>query len=150
MKPDSGSIAVSLHYDGNSAPKVSAKGEGDVAKRILELATEHDIPIYQNAELLQLLSQVDLDTEIPPELYIAVAEIIAFAYRLKDRVPAAYDHESDSGAVYNTDDIDTGEFDTGDIGPDSNQSTNTAPEDKEWEGSAEVVSGKLMPSDDDG
>ncbi|MBD2858960.1 EscU/YscU/HrcU family type III secretion system export apparatus switch protein [Spongiibacter sp. KMU-158] len=82
-----GEIAVSLHYDQRNAPIVSAKGEGDLAHRILELAMEHDVPIYQDTHLVQLLSQVDLDTEIPPQLYLAVAEIIAFAYRLKDRLP---------------------------------------------------------------
>ncbi|MBW2939665.1 EscU/YscU/HrcU family type III secretion system export apparatus switch protein [Zhongshania aquimaris] len=83
----SGEIAVSLHYDGQNAPIVSAKGEGDVARQILEIATQHDIPIYQNSQLIQLLSRVELDNEIPRELYIAVAEIIAFAYRLKDQLP---------------------------------------------------------------
>ncbi|MBQ0794416.1 EscU/YscU/HrcU family type III secretion system export apparatus switch protein [Zhongshania sp.] len=82
-----GEIAVSLHYDGQNAPIVSAKGEGEVARQILEIATQHDIPIYQNSQLIQLLSRVELDNEIPRELYIAVAEIIAFAYRLKDQLP---------------------------------------------------------------
>ena len=138
MKPDSGSIAVSLHYDGNSAPKVSAKGEGDVAKRILELATEHDIPIYQNAELLQLLSQVDLDTEIPPELYIAVAEIIAFAYRLKDRVPENYDPYADSSAVYEAGDIDPEDIDSKDI----------EAEDIVQDNAVKEVSGEVLPVDE--
>lgn len=84
-----GSVAVSLHYDGDNAPVVSAKGEGELARRILEIATEADIPIYQDKQLAMLLSCVDLDTEIPPALYVAVAEIIAFAYRLKGRVPGA-------------------------------------------------------------
>lgn len=84
-KPDE--IAVSLHYDGSNAPVVSAKGEGEIARQILEIATEHDIPIYQNSQLTQLLSRVELDNEIPRELYVAVAEIISFAYRLKDRLP---------------------------------------------------------------
>ncbi|MDX1504737.1 MAG: EscU/YscU/HrcU family type III secretion system export apparatus switch protein [Spongiibacter sp.] len=106
MTAESGTIAVSLHYDGSEAPRVSAKGEGDVARRILELATEHDIPIYQNAELLQLLSRVELDSEIPPTLYIAVAEIIAFAYRLKDRVP---DNYAGYGAYQDVDDADGNE-----------------------------------------
>ena len=83
----SGGIAVSLQYDGVNAPTLSAKGEGDVARRILELAMEHDVPIYQNPELLTVLMRVELDEEIPRGLYIAVAEIIAFAYRLKDKVP---------------------------------------------------------------
>ncbi len=74
-----GEIAVSLHYDGLNAPTVSAKGEGELARQILMIATEHDIPIYRNQQLLQLLSHVELESEIPRELYIAVAEIIAFA-----------------------------------------------------------------------
>ena len=60
-----GEIAVSLHYDGQNAPIVSAKGEGEVARQILEIATQHDIPIYQNSQLIQLLSRVELDNEIP-------------------------------------------------------------------------------------
>ncbi|WP_269619275.1 EscU/YscU/HrcU family type III secretion system export apparatus switch protein [Zhongshania sp. BJYM1] len=90
MSNKPGEIAVSLHYDGHNAPVVSAKGEGEIARQILEIATEHDIPIYQNSQLIQLLSRVELDNEIPRELYIAVAEIIAFAYRLKDKIPANY------------------------------------------------------------
>lgn len=107
MSEQHGSVAVSLHYDGEHAPTVSAKGEGDVARRILEIATAHDIPIYQNAELLQFLSRVDLDTEIPPELYVAVAEIIAFAYRLKDRVPAQYYYRGGPDTVYDHEASDT-------------------------------------------
>lgn len=90
MNSKPGEIAVSLHYDGDNAPVVSAKGEGDTARQILEIATAHDIPIYQNSQLIQLLSRVELDNEIPRELYIAVAEIIAFAYRLKDQVPKTW------------------------------------------------------------
>lgn len=103
MSTQHGSVAVSLHYDGENAPTVSAKGEGDIARRILEIASAHDIPIYQNAELLQFLSRVDLDAEIPPELYVAVAEIIAFAYRLKDRVPASYYYQNSGETVYSQD-----------------------------------------------
>ncbi|CAA0087022.1 Flagellar biosynthetic protein FlhB [Zhongshania aliphaticivorans] len=87
MNKSPGEIAVSLHYDGHKAPVVSAKGEGETARQILEIGTEYDIPIYQNSELLQLLTRVELDNEIPRELYIAVAEIIAFAYRLKNQTP---------------------------------------------------------------
>ncbi len=83
-------IAVSLLYDGERAPTVTAKGEGDVARKILEVAREHEVPIYQNAPLTALLSKVDLNMEVPESLYVVVAEIIAFAYRLKDQVPADY------------------------------------------------------------
>ncbi|MDF1694002.1 MAG: EscU/YscU/HrcU family type III secretion system export apparatus switch protein [Zhongshania sp.] len=88
MSDKAGEVAVSLHYDGEKAPVVSAKGEGELARQILMIATEHDIPIYRNKQLIQLLAQVELDSEIPRELYIAVAEIIAFAYRLKNKEPA--------------------------------------------------------------
>jgi len=87
MSDKAGEVAVSLHYDGEKAPVVSAKGEGELARQILMIATEHDIPIYRNKQLIQLLAQVELDSEIPRELYIAVAEIIAFAYRLKNKEP---------------------------------------------------------------
>lgn len=87
MSNKPGEIAVSLHYDGYNAPTVSAKGEGEIARQILEVATENDIPIYQNGQLTQLLSRVELDNEIPRELYVAVAEVIAFAYRLQDKTP---------------------------------------------------------------
>lgn len=83
-------IAVSLLYDGYRAPTVTAKGEGDVARKIMEVARDNEVPIYQNAPLTSLLSKVDLNMEVPESLYVVVAEIIAFAYRLKDQVPGEY------------------------------------------------------------
>lgn len=79
--------AVALHYDGQRAPRVTAKGENDVAERILRLAHEHDVPIHQDIQLTGLLAQMELEDEIPLSLFVAVAEIIAFAYRLKGREP---------------------------------------------------------------
>ena len=79
--------AVALRYDGKGAPRVTASGHGKVADRILELATEHEVPYQQNAELAQLLSQVELGDEIPQALYVAVAEVLAFAYTLSGREP---------------------------------------------------------------
>ena len=75
-------IAVALKWDGNGAPRVTAKGRGETAQRILELAQEHGIPLQHEQELVELLLLVDLDHEIPQNLYVAVAEIIAFAYSL--------------------------------------------------------------------
>lgn len=77
--------AVALKWNGLGAPKVTAKGRGETAARILELARENNIPLRHERELLELLLLVDLDREIPQNLYIAVAEIIAFAYSLKGR-----------------------------------------------------------------
>jgi len=79
--------AVALHYDGDKAPTVTAKGSGEVAEQIIALAREHGIPLQENAALSELLSRLDLGTEIPPELYLAVAEVIAFAYLLSGKRP---------------------------------------------------------------
>ncbi|MBD3754403.1 MAG: EscU/YscU/HrcU family type III secretion system export apparatus switch protein [Gammaproteobacteria bacterium] len=80
-------IAVSLQYDGESAPVVTAKGSGHIAEQILELAREHNIPIQQDPELVSLLSQVELNQEIPQILYEAVAQVLVFAYQLSEKSP---------------------------------------------------------------
>jgi len=76
--------AVALKYDKESAgaPKVTAKGEGVSAKKIIELAQENDVPIQKDEDLVELLSAVELDREIPPEMYKAVAEVFAFLYKV--------------------------------------------------------------------
>ncbi|MCC7413012.1 MAG: EscU/YscU/HrcU family type III secretion system export apparatus switch protein [Gammaproteobacteria bacterium] len=81
-------LAVALQYDGENAPTVTAKGHGEVAEAILAAARAHEIPIREAPELARVLATIDLDAEIPAVLYRAVAEIIAFAYLLKDRSPA--------------------------------------------------------------
>ncbi len=83
MKTD---IAVALHYDETSAPRVTAKGKGQIAEEILRLAEEHAIPIKEEPELVELLATIELGDQIPEALYVAVAEVIAFAYTLKDKV----------------------------------------------------------------
>ena len=79
--------AVALFYDGETAPKLTAKGTNEVAEQIIALAKEHDVPIREEPELVNLLARLKLGEEIPRELYIAVAEVIAFAYMLKGKVP---------------------------------------------------------------
>jgi len=79
--------AVALQYDGHSAPIVSAKGNGFVAEEIIELARQHDIPVQERPGLVKFLAQVDLGDEIPEALYVAVAEVIAFAYMIKNKHP---------------------------------------------------------------
>lgn len=76
--------AVALRYDPaeNAAPKVVAKGKGHVAENILSAAQSHSIPVYRNKSLVTLLMALDLDKEIPPELYTTVAEILAYIYRM--------------------------------------------------------------------
>ena len=72
-----------MRWDGKGDPKVTAKGQGLVAEEIIALAKKHNVPIRADNELVTLLSTVELDDEVPEQLYIAVAEIIAFAYTLK-------------------------------------------------------------------
>jgi flagellar biosynthesis protein len=74
--------AAALRYthDKDSAPRVVAKGSGVTAEKILQLAKEHNIPIKEDYNLVEVLSQLDLYQEIPPELYRAVAEILSFIY----------------------------------------------------------------------
>ncbi len=76
-------LAVALHYGGSGAPRVTAKGRGLTAGKILSLAAEHGVPLWQDAALADVLAQVDLDEEIPEALYRAVAEVIAFAWQLR-------------------------------------------------------------------
>lgn len=77
--------AVALKYDQQkgTAPKIIAKGKGLIAEQILALAREHDIHIHENPELLEVLIRLELGDEIPEALYKAIAEVIAFAYTLK-------------------------------------------------------------------
>ncbi|HTY65414.1 MAG TPA: EscU/YscU/HrcU family type III secretion system export apparatus switch protein [Alphaproteobacteria bacterium] len=89
--PDDQPRAVALQYQRHrdSAPRIVAKGEGELALKILELAREHGIAIKEDPDLAQLLSAVELETHIPVEAFVAVAEILAFIYRAKSEGPAA-------------------------------------------------------------
>lgn len=78
-------LAVALHYDGAGAPRLVAKGRGDVAERILEVAREHDVPLHEDPALARALARLELGEEIPRALYHAVAEVLAFAMRLSGR-----------------------------------------------------------------
>jgi flagellar biosynthesis protein len=80
-------IAVALEYDGDNAPRVTASGRHDVADQIIALAQQHGIPLQQDKELVEILAQLPSGVEIPPELYRAVAEVIAFAYVLTGKFP---------------------------------------------------------------
>ena len=84
------SLAVALKYDGENAPKVTAKGSEEIAEQIIALAREHNVPLSENKELVSLLSTLELGEEIPEMLYLAVAEVIAFAYMLKGKVPKGF------------------------------------------------------------
>jgi|GEM_PF-533690 len=76
--------AIALRYDidKDKAPFILATGSGPVADEILRIAEENKIPLYEDRELASLLSKLELDTEIPPELYVLVAEVLFFVYKL--------------------------------------------------------------------
>lgn len=85
-RPRNRQIAVALHYDeSDRAPRVLAKGQGYIAERIIQLATEQGIPIHDDADLTAALAQLDLGDAVPPELYQAVAEVLAYIYRMNQR-----------------------------------------------------------------
>ena len=79
--------AVALRYvpDLDRAPKVTAKGSGLVAQKIIELARRHGIPIKEDPVLIQVLSRLDFYQEIPTSIYVLVAEILAFVYSINNR-----------------------------------------------------------------
>ena len=79
-------IAVALRYeDGDKAPVVVATGRGFIGEKIIAIAREHGVPLERNPELAQALSTIELDTEIPEALYVAVAEILGFILRASGR-----------------------------------------------------------------
>ena len=85
--------AVALRYreKQDRAPKVVANGRGALAEKLIELARQHGIPIREDQNLLQILSRLDLEQEIPPRVYQAVAAILAFVYRVSREAGRASD-----------------------------------------------------------
>jgi flagellar biosynthesis protein len=81
--------AVALRYTPGEdhAPKVAAKGKGYLAEKIVEMARAHGVPVREDKNLVQILSHLELEQEIQPEVYRAVAEILSFIYRLSRRHP---------------------------------------------------------------
>ncbi len=78
--------AVALKYDilKDNAPKITAKGKGETASNIIKIAKENNIPIKKDEDLVELLSQINIDKEIPDSMYKAVAEIFSFIYDLSN------------------------------------------------------------------
>jgi flagellar biosynthesis protein len=79
-------VALKYHEKKDKAPRVVAKGRGNIAEKIIDIAKEHNVPLYEDNNLIQVLEALDLETEIPPELYRAVAEVLAFVYRLNGKI----------------------------------------------------------------
>ena len=88
MMQDERKKAAALEYRKgvDNAPKVTATGKGLIAERIIELAREHGVPIREDKNLVEVLSTIGLYQEIPPELYRAVAEVLAFIYKMSGKV----------------------------------------------------------------
>lgn len=79
-------LAVALHYTGGTgAPRVVAKGGGELAERIIETARDHNVPLQEDSALASALSRIELGREIPRELYVAVAHVLAFAWDVAGR-----------------------------------------------------------------
>jgi flagellar biosynthesis protein len=84
MLPEPLKLAVALAYqEEEGAPRVVAKGRGLLARAIVERAREAGVYVHESPELVALLMQVDLDERIPPQLYVAVAELLAWLYRIE-------------------------------------------------------------------
>jgi len=80
--------SVSLKYDRQEdiAPRVTAKAKGYLAEKMKEIAKEHNVPIVEDPDLVEVLYALDLDTVIPEELYKAVSEVLAFIYRINGKL----------------------------------------------------------------
>jgi flagellar biosynthesis protein len=86
MKKKPKAVALKYEKEKDAAPRIVAKGRGFVAQKIIETARAHGVPLYEDKNLVQVLEALDLETEIPTELYRAVAEVLAFIYRLNGRM----------------------------------------------------------------
>ncbi|MEX2644150.1 MAG: EscU/YscU/HrcU family type III secretion system export apparatus switch protein [Acetobacterales bacterium] len=88
-------VAVALRYEGEgeTAPKVTASGRGTVAEQILALAFANGVKVREDADLAELLAAIDIDSEIPVEAFAAVAEVLAYVYRVNAR-PAPHEESA--------------------------------------------------------
>ena len=91
MRSDAGHhdtrAAVALKYDGDKAPTISATGTHELAEEIIRIAREHEVPLYENAELASILARLSLNEQIPESLYRVIAEILAFAFHIRGLIP---------------------------------------------------------------
>lgn len=86
--PRASAVALAYH-EGEAAPRVVAKGKGLLAEEIIRRAKEAGVYVHESADLVGLLMQVDLDDRIPPQLYVAVAELLAWLYRVEQGATSA-------------------------------------------------------------
>ena len=78
-------LAIALEYDGDQAPRVTARGYDELAQEIIRVAQQSNVPLHQDCDLARVLDQIDLGDQIPEMLYLAIAEILCFAYRLSGK-----------------------------------------------------------------
>ena len=83
--------AVALYYDGKHAPHIAAAGSGELGRQITAIAEEHGIPFMQNPLLTELLAACEVGDSIPENLYITIAEVIAFAWMLSGKMPEGWE-----------------------------------------------------------
>lgn len=87
--PQQAAVALTYGQHQSGAPAVVAKGRGLIAQAIIERAKQHGVYVHESEDLVSLLMQVELDQEIPPQLYLAVAELLTWLYRLEHvEIPA--------------------------------------------------------------
>lgn len=94
-KTNQDKAAIALHYDSRTpgkAPTIIAKGHGDLADEIIALARAHGILVHEDEELSKLLKQMELGDQIPKELYLLIAELIAFSYVLQGKFPEHWEN----------------------------------------------------------
>ena len=82
VAPQRKAVALKYEAERDLAPKVIAKGRGHVAEHILETAQKNAVPVYQDKTLVNMLMALEIDREIPPELYKAIAEVMAYVYKM--------------------------------------------------------------------
>jgi len=82
IKKQKKAVALEYKQSSDTAPRITAKGRGYIADQIIDLAQTHGIPIKEDPDLVELLSTLELNQEIPPELYMVVAELLAYVYSL--------------------------------------------------------------------
>ena len=83
--PQKKAVALNYRPEKDTAPKITAKGSGNVADKIIEIAKKHGIPVKDDPDLVEVLSKLDIREEIPVDVYVVVAELLAFAYSLNKK-----------------------------------------------------------------
>lgn len=79
-------VVINYNKEKDTAPKIIAKGKGILAEKIIEIAKQNNIPIYEDPDLIEVLSKLDLGQEIPPQLYKLIAEVLIYVYKSNNKI----------------------------------------------------------------